>query len=320
MGHTLQHRVDHFKSLVDFLSDFGTSQDNLAAHENQEYNLGLDHSVDQTGEQLGLVRAEVVMARSQTLQADRELDVARANDVLDLEIRELCVEAELLYNTSVFAASKLRVIFRLSTSHDHLARGEDQSGRLGLSNSHNDGSETLCRSANSAHGMIQVMCLESQLYLWVVFSIPCVQGNRLQVQAAIQVDRGNDVSLQCEVSPWPYNSAKSNSGGYILQGGRQPTSTLRRSWRRSRGGGSHPGTVGLLRRTIHGPLTVGFIRSVDVGRCEIPSAAGEGQGTGCSKSLCLCGSGGVGLKTIHDEPSLVVFPLKIDWVGYTTDL
>jgi len=58
----LKHRVDHFEGLVNLLSNLGASQDNLAADEDQEHNLGLDHTIDETREQLRLVRAEVVMA------------------------------------------------------------------------------------------------------------------------------------------------------------------------------------------------------------------------------------------------------------------
>jgi len=39
------------------------------------------------------------------------------------------------------------------------------------------------------------MSLEGQQYLWVVFSVSGMQGDRLEVQAAIEIDRGNDVSL-----------------------------------------------------------------------------------------------------------------------------
>jgi len=103
----------------------------------------LNHSVDETREQLRLIGAEIVVARRKTLEPNGELDVARADNVLDLEVRELRVEAELLDDTRVLAASKLRVILRLGTSDYHLARGEDQSGCLGLTNSHDDSSETL---------------------------------------------------------------------------------------------------------------------------------------------------------------------------------
>ena len=47
---TLQHRVDHFERLVDLFSNFRASQDDLARDEDQEDNLGLDHSVDETRE------------------------------------------------------------------------------------------------------------------------------------------------------------------------------------------------------------------------------------------------------------------------------
>ena len=140
---TLQHRVDHFEGLVDLLTHFRAGEDDLTADEDQEHNLGLDHAVDETREQLGLVRAEVVMLGSKTLETDGELDVARTDDVLDLEVRELGVEAELLDDTSVLARRKLRVIFGLGTGDNHLARGEDQGGGLGLADTHDNRSKTL---------------------------------------------------------------------------------------------------------------------------------------------------------------------------------
>lgn len=93
LAEILQDRVDQLEGVVDLISDLGTSEHDLAAHKDQEHNLGLDHAVDETGEQLRLVRAEVVVARSQALQADGELDVARTDNVLDLEVGELSVEA-----------------------------------------------------------------------------------------------------------------------------------------------------------------------------------------------------------------------------------
>lgn len=140
---TLQHRVYHLERLVDFLAHFRASQDNLAADEDEEHDLGLDHAVNETREQLRLVGAEVVVFGRETLEADRELDVARADDVLDLEVGELGVEAELLDDTGVLSRRKFRIILRLGTGHDHLAAGEDEGGGLGLTNTHDDGRETL---------------------------------------------------------------------------------------------------------------------------------------------------------------------------------
>jgi len=103
----LKHRVDHFEGLVDLFSDFRTSQDNLATNEDQQNDLGLDHSVDQTREQLRFVRAEVMMARSKTFKTDWKLDIARADDVLDLEVGELGIESELLNDSRILSRSKL---------------------------------------------------------------------------------------------------------------------------------------------------------------------------------------------------------------------
>lgn len=56
---------------------------------------------------------------------------------------ELCVEPQLLDNPRVFAGSKAAVILRLGTGDDHLSTREDQSRCLGLTDTHNDRSETL---------------------------------------------------------------------------------------------------------------------------------------------------------------------------------
>ena len=81
-----EHGVDELERLVDFFADLGTGQDDLARHEDKQDDLGLHHAVDQTGEELRLVGRESVMARCKTLQTNGELDVARADDVLNLKI------------------------------------------------------------------------------------------------------------------------------------------------------------------------------------------------------------------------------------------
>jgi hypothetical protein len=128
------------------------------------------------------------MARSKTLQANGELNVAGANNVLNLEVLivllamatddksgttygELCVEPQLLDNPRIFAGSKAAIVFRLGTSHNHLSTRKDQSRCLGLANTHDDGSETL----------------------WIVLGITCVQGDGLQVKASGEVDSSDDV-------------------------------------------------------------------------------------------------------------------------------
>ncbi len=76
--HTLKDGIDHLESLVDLLSHFRTSQHDLAAHEDQEHDLWLYHSVDETGKQFRLVRAKHVMTTGQPFETDGEFDVARA--------------------------------------------------------------------------------------------------------------------------------------------------------------------------------------------------------------------------------------------------
>lgn len=117
----LKHGVDHLKGLINLFTDFRTSEDNLATNEDEEHNLRLDHTIDETREQLRLIRAEIVMARCKTFQTNGKLDVAGANDVLDLEVRELRIETKLLDDTSILAGCKLGIILRLGSSDDHLA-------------------------------------------------------------------------------------------------------------------------------------------------------------------------------------------------------
>jgi len=84
-----------------------------------------------------------MMLGSKTLQSNRELNVAGTNNVLNLEVSKLGIETKLLNDSGIFSRGQLRVILRLSTSHDHLAGGEDKCGGLWLSNSHDDSGESL---------------------------------------------------------------------------------------------------------------------------------------------------------------------------------
>ena len=47
--HTVQHWVDHLEGLVNLLSNFRASQNNLAADEDEEHDLRLNHTVNLQG-------------------------------------------------------------------------------------------------------------------------------------------------------------------------------------------------------------------------------------------------------------------------------
>jgi hypothetical protein len=83
------------------------------------------------------------MRKSQPLQPDRKFDITTSNDILDLEFLELGVESQFLDDPGVFSRSKTRIILGFSSSDDHLSGSEDQGGSLGITDTHNDGSETL---------------------------------------------------------------------------------------------------------------------------------------------------------------------------------
>jgi hypothetical protein len=125
----------------------------------------------------------------QTLQTNGEFDITTSDDVLDLEIHELGVESELLDDTSVLARSKSRVIFRLGTRNDHLARREDQRCRLWIANTHDNSGETLQDQYKSQRDRVKT-------YLGVILRISGVQGNGFQVETTIKVDCCNDISSQ----------------------------------------------------------------------------------------------------------------------------
>lgn len=143
---TLKHRIDHLEGLVNLLAHFSSREHDFPAHKDQKHNLGLDHAVDETREKLRLVRAKVVMARSQTLETNGKFDVTRPNDVLNLEVRKLGIESKLLDDSCVLARGQLGVVFGLGSGDNHLARGKDQGSRLRLADTHDDSGETLGRS------------------------------------------------------------------------------------------------------------------------------------------------------------------------------
>ena len=191
---TLKHRVDGLESSVNLIADLGSREHNLTTHKDQQHNLRFDHAVNQARKQLRLIRAKVVMARSKTLETNRKLDVARPDNVLNLEVRELSVEPELLDDARVLARGKLAVVLALCAGHHHLARSEDECRGLGLTNAHNDGSETLIAQALLAQAFRTLGATpKCKMYLWVVLGIAGVQRNRLEVQTTVEVDGCDNV-------------------------------------------------------------------------------------------------------------------------------
>jgi hypothetical protein len=61
--------------LIYFFSDLSARQHDLAGDKDQQDNLGLDHAVDETREELRLIRRVNTVAISQTLESDGKADV-----------------------------------------------------------------------------------------------------------------------------------------------------------------------------------------------------------------------------------------------------
>ena len=63
---------------------------------------------------------------------------------------ELGVEPQLLDDPRVFTRSETRIVLGLGSSDNHFSGREDQSGSLGVSDTHDDGCETLFTEATSS--------------------------------------------------------------------------------------------------------------------------------------------------------------------------
>ena len=92
---------------------------------------------------LWLVTAELSVAVRKALKTNGDLYIAAAHDVLNLELGELGVEAELLDDACVLARGEARVVLGLCAGDDHLARCENEGSRLGVADTHDDRGETL---------------------------------------------------------------------------------------------------------------------------------------------------------------------------------
>lgn len=140
------------------------------------------------------------MPVGQTFKPDREPDVARSNNILDLKLSELGLKAQLLNDSSVLATGQATVVLRLGSSYDHFARGENECRRLGLTNAHDDGGESLCRLSRVSDFD---QCVTATAPLWhpannhlgIVLSVASVQRNSFQVKTNVEINRGDNIPM-----------------------------------------------------------------------------------------------------------------------------
>eukprot|EP00960_Hanusia_phi_P060127 764413-Hanusia_phi.AAC.5 len=186
----MQSMVNRSEGNVDVPLVLGPGQDDLPGHEDEQHNLTSafthksrqhresrsdlrhQHAIDEAREQLGLVAAIVLMGIRKLLQTNGEAHIARSNNVLDLELSELRAESELLNDASKLPRRQPCALLALRSCADHLSRGKNQRCCLGLSDSH----DHCCKA------------------LGVVLGVSGLEGNGLQVQTAVQIHCGNDVS------------------------------------------------------------------------------------------------------------------------------
>ncbi len=83
------------------------------------------------------------MRQHEPFESNGELDITTADHVLYLEVEKLGLEAKLLNDSRVLSRRQPRIFLALRAGANHLARAEDEGGRARLSNSHDDGRESL---------------------------------------------------------------------------------------------------------------------------------------------------------------------------------
>ena len=133
----LQDGINVVEGFINLLPDLRSSQHNLPADEDEENNPRFDHPnnnktvitgrywysfspVDEAREQLRLVAGELRVGENETLQPDGELDVARPDHVLDLEILKFGGKSQLLDDPGVLPGGQPGVLLGLGPSADHL--------------------------------------------------------------------------------------------------------------------------------------------------------------------------------------------------------
>jgi hypothetical protein len=168
----LKHHVDSLKSQLDVISSFGSGENDLPGGKDQKDDFGFNHAINQPRKEFGLIGAELLMAVAQVLERYRELDIARTDNVLYLEILQLDVVASHLFDHFRILFGRVpRLILAFGSGDDHFARGEDEGSGLGVTDANDHGRETF----------------------GVVFSIPAVQGDVSEVQGCPQIGCGHDV-------------------------------------------------------------------------------------------------------------------------------
>ena len=84
----------------------------------------------ETGEKLRLIRAEMVMTRRETFETDGELDVTRADNILNFKIRKLGIKTKFLNDSCVFTRRQARVLVRRQQVQSTMLCGNPPSSDL----------------------------------------------------------------------------------------------------------------------------------------------------------------------------------------------
>jgi len=143
---TLKFAEDGFNEVegfVQLLPGFGPRKHYFATDEDQHDEFRLGQPINQPREKLWVVLTKAVVLVGEAFQTDRELQVARRNDILNLKVTELNCVPDLFDGLRIQLGGLPTDIFTLRPRAHHFPRPEDQCRRLRLPDPHDTRGEPL---------------------------------------------------------------------------------------------------------------------------------------------------------------------------------
>ena len=140
------------------------------------YQLGEHHGIDESREELGLPPGKHPLSHLETFKPDGMTKVHIRDVIPDLEVTLLDRlgdgVAEFLEHADELSTRELAVVDGLGARHDHLTGLEDESSRLGVTDTDADRRKAF----------------------WVVFSVAQMERNSLEVKLAADIGRRDNVA------------------------------------------------------------------------------------------------------------------------------
>lgn len=163
-----KYGVNIIPRLQHILSRPRARDNNLALGKHQQHHTGGLHPIHQAREDLRFVAAEGEMrSGAEALEADQQLAVAAADQILDFPVFELGLVPEPLDDARDFAPRQPGVVLASGPCYDHFACGKHERCGFGLADADNAGGESL----GTVHGVASLL-----RYVWEVETAPKIEG------------------------------------------------------------------------------------------------------------------------------------------------